>query len=92
MSKVLQVLCDAPKCTSVRGKVNHWWLLRAETTGWAFTAVPMVGSTEMEGDRHFCSSTCMHGMLESWMQSHTDQPKPEPLNDWTSERCGVSEE
>lgn len=76
MSHVLQTICDAPKCGKIKGEFNKWWTIRKDSCGF-FIAAPISTADNQIGDQHFCSSTCMHAMLESWMQLHTDQPKPD---------------
>jgi hypothetical protein len=81
MSRVSQIVCDAPKCCQVKKETNNWWIIRSAYNG-EFQCVPMHGSKDEPEDNHFCSSSCMHDMLEEWMQMSMDRitPKEVPVN------------
>jgi hypothetical protein len=76
MSKVVNVVCDAPTCNQVRGQTNHWWLIRKNSDG-GFMAYPMSGTGEYDGDRHICGRQCLQAMLEEWMQNQMTKPSEE---------------
>lgn len=72
MSYVSQITCDAPNCTSVKAASNHWWVLRKNGT--VFSGLPIKDHAQNVGDRHICSTPCMHTMLELWMQDRMATP------------------
>lgn len=73
MSRVTNIVCDAPKCTAVKQETNHWWILRKSVIAGAFLALPIEGSGYFDDDLHICGSPCLHSAMEAWIQSHTDQ-------------------
>lgn len=77
MSKVQQIVCDAPKCSQIRGSVNGWFVVRGYTD-LEFEVTPMHGAEEEDGDRHICSSPCLHALLEAWIESNQAKPIPDP--------------
>lgn len=78
MSKISQIKCDAPKCGTLKQATNHWWIIREMGTEHYFSCQPMHNAEEEDGDQHFCSTPCMHAMLEQWMQSHMEKPTKAP--------------
>lgn len=66
MSHIQQTVCDAPNCGQVKGESNHWWRVRNAES---FVVSPY-SDAELVGDLHYCSSQCMHKMLDLWMEVH----------------------
>jgi hypothetical protein len=75
MSEILQIKCDAPKCGTIKLETNKWFILRRSSDG-AFKVESMHDSEKQSGDQHICSSTCLHAVLEAWIQSKTDVAAP----------------
>jgi hypothetical protein len=76
VSEITQIQCDAPKCTITKRSVNGWFILRSTPDG-SFRVDAMHGTGKRKGDQHICSSTCLHAVLETWIQGKTDVPAVE---------------